>query len=308
MALKIGIHTGPQDASMEDLMKFWRRADEAGFYWISIWDHFYSNPLRERTRSCFEGVTSMAALAAVTRRARVGCNMFCTLYRHPSLLAKSAVTIDHISGGRAEIGIGGGWFQEEFEEFGFPFPPAKERLDHLEEALQIVRSLFQDESTTFHGKHYQVNGAVGGSPKPLQPRLPIWVGGKGPKRTPRIAAQYADGYNIAYVSPHTFRNRLEVLDAACERFGRDPKSLRRSVTLGFYMGADAAGVKRAQAGLERVSDRLSGTLQGLPAQAAERIAEYAEAGADLLNLAMRPPIDWEAFEAFIAEVLPQFHR
>jgi F420-dependent oxidoreductase-like protein len=309
MALKIGIHTGPQDSSMDDLIKVWRRADEAGFYWISVWDHFYSNPLQDRHQSCFEGVAAMAALAAVTQRARVGCNMFCTMFRHPSLLAKSAITIDHISHGRCELGVGAGWFKEEFEEFGWAFPPAKERLDRLEEALTIIRSLFQDDSTTFHGKHFQVNGAVGGSPKPVQARLPIWVGGHGPKRTPRIAAQYADGFNVAYMDPETCAVRQQVIDRQCERFKRDPKGLRRAVNLGFYMGADKKGVERANQALKRIPEsRWGGMLRGTSAEVIERLEKYERAGVDQVNVAFRPPVDWEAFEALIAEVLPHFHK
>ena len=108
MALKLGIHTGPQDLTMEELRRLWRRADAAGFHWISVWDHFYANPLAQRENPCFEGVASMAALAATTQNVRVGCLVFCSWFRSPGLLAKAAVTIDHLSEGRAELGIGEG--------------------------------------------------------------------------------------------------------------------------------------------------------------------------------------------------------
>ena len=133
--IKLGVHTGPQNLSMTDLHRIWKRADEAGFHWISVWDHFYANPLAERSAPCFEavadGVSGLADLAGTRGRYDVFW-----LFRNPGLLAKSAVTIDHISGGRCELGLGGGWFEEEFREFGYGFPPIKERLDQMEEGCR----------------------------------------------------------------------------------------------------------------------------------------------------------------------------
>ena len=103
MSIKLGVHAGPQDLPMDDLKRLWKQADEAGFHWISVWDHFYANPLESRENTCFEAVAAMATLAAVTSRARVGCLVFCTLFRNPGLLAKAAITVDHISGGRCEL-------------------------------------------------------------------------------------------------------------------------------------------------------------------------------------------------------------
>ena len=305
MALKLGIHTGPQDLSMEELLRLWRRAEDAGFWWISVWDHFYANPLRQREDPCFEGVASMAALAATTERVRVGCLVFCSLYRNPGVLAKAAVTIDHLSGGRVELGIGAGWFEEEFREFGYAFPPLRERLDHLEETLQVVRSLLRDPVTNFKGTYHEVEGAVC-APKPLNPGLRIWVGGAGPRRTPRLAARYADGFNAPYLPVDPYRERMATLDRFCEEEGRDPRSLERSVNLGFYMSPDAATAERQQ---ERggALARAGGLLTGPPSQVIDVLGEYERAGADGVNIAFRPPIDWDAFEAFIEEVLPVFH-
>jgi F420-dependent oxidoreductase-like protein len=307
MAIKLGIHTGPQDLSMADLHRLWKRADEAGFHWISVWDHFYANPLRERTDSCFEAVASMASLASLTSRVRVGCLMFCTLFRSPGLLAKAAVTIDHISNGRCELGLGGGWFEQEFREFGYGFPPPKDRLDQMEEAVQVIKSLFDEPVTHFKGQYFDIQGAVC-APKPVNGKIPIWIGGRGPKRTPRMAAQYADGYNLAYVSPEEFKQRMEVVDRTCDRLKRDPATLTRSVNLHFHMGADAAGAKAAQEKLSKFPpDRRLGAITGTPPEAIDRISMYMEAGADGLNIAFRPPVDWEAFEAYIERVLPAFH-
>ena len=279
---------------MEDLLRVWRRADEAGFHWASVWDHFYANPIRDREDPCFEGVASMAALAAATRNVRVGCLVFCALFRSPGVLAKAAVTIDHISGGRAEIGVGAGWFEEEFRDFGYGFPPLGRRLDQLEEALQVLLSLWREPETTFHGEFYRLDGAVCG-PKPLNPKMRLWVGGRGPRRTPRMAARYADGYNVPYVPPDTLSRRLATLEAECGTIDRDPAEIETSVNLGFYLSGGPPPEHLA-----------AGVLQGSTQQAIDRIGEYAETGVQGLNIAFRPPIDFEAFEAFIEDVLPVF--
>jgi alkanesulfonate monooxygenase SsuD/methylene tetrahydromethanopterin reductase-like flavin-dependent oxidoreductase (luciferase family) len=234
--------------------------------------------------------------------------MFCTLFRNPGVLAKAAVTIDHISGGRCELGLGGGWFQEEFREFGYGFPPIKERLDQMEEAVQIIKSLFENPVTNFTGRYYNLQGAVC-APKPVNGKLPIWIGGRGLKRTPRMAAQYADGFNVAYVSPEEYKQRLDQLEASCEKLGRDPATMTRSVNLHFHMGANEAGARAARERLQRFDPaRRLGALTGTAQEVIDRIGEYMEVGANGLNIAFRAPIDWEAFEAYIDRVLPLFHR
>ena len=213
---RIGMHAGPQDLAVEELKKLWRTADENGFHWVSVWDHFYANPLVDRNNPCFEGVAAMSALAALTENVQVGCLVFCALFRPPGVLAKAAVTVDHLSGGRAQIGIGAGWLEEEFREFGYGFPPLGKRLDQLEEALAVIRSLLNDDETTFHGDYYQLEGAVCG-PKPVNGKLPIWVGGRGKNRTPQLAARYADGFNMPYLPPASVRDRLARVAAACDK-------------------------------------------------------------------------------------------
>jgi len=287
------MHAGPQDLTVEALKKLWRTADENGFHWVSVWDHFYANPLVDRHNPCFEGVAAMSALAALTDNVQVGCLVFCALFRPPGVLAKAAVTVDHLSGGRAQIGIGAGWLEEEFREFGYGFPPLGKRLDQLEEALAIIRSLLNDEETTFQGEYYQLEGAVCG-PKPVNGRLPIWVGGRGKSRTPALAARYADGFNMPYLSPDSVRDRLERVAAACAVVGRDPAEIESSVNLGFYLGDRAPEVNPA------------GSLTGSVQQAVDRIGEYVDSGVQGLNIAIRPPVDWDALQRFIEEVMPHF--
>jgi F420-dependent oxidoreductase-like protein len=291
--IRIGMHAGPQDLSVDELTRLWRTADESGFHWVSVWDHFYANPLVDRRNPCFEGVAAMSALATLTRNVQVGCLVFCALFRTPGLLAKAAVTIDHLSGGRAQIGIGAGWLEEEFREFGYGFPPLGRRLDQLEEALAVTRSLLRDDETTFHGKYYQLDGAVC-APKPVNTELPIWVGGRGKERTPVLAARYADGFNMPYLSPEAVSDRLERLARACADEARDVSQLQTSVNVGFYMG-------------DRVPDvDPNGSLTGSVQEVVDRVGAYEETGVGGLNIALRPPVDWDALERFIDGVMPHF--
>jgi F420-dependent oxidoreductase-like protein len=293
MTFKIGMHAGPQDLAIDELKRLWRYGDDNGYHWISVWDHFYANPLEDRNNPCFEGVAAMAGLAALTSRVRVGCLVFCALFRSPGMLAKAAVTIDHLSGGRAEIGIGAGWLEQEFRDFGYGFPALGKRLDQLEEALTIIRSLLHDEVTNFQGEYYQIENAVC-SPKPLNPNLRLWVGGRGRDRTPGIAARHADGFNMPYLPPAEVADRLTRLRAACELADRDPAEIETSVNVGFYPG-------------DRTPDvNPEGSLVGSTQQAIDRIGEYVESGVMGLNIALRPPVDWEALQQFTEEVMVQF--
>ncbi len=290
--MKLGIHAGPQDLSMEELKRLWRTGDDNGFHWVSVWDHFYANPLSDRGNPCFEGVAAMSGLATYTENVRVGCLVFCALFRNPGVLAKAGVTVDHLSGGRADIGIGAGWFEEEFREFGYGFPPLGERFDQLEEALAIISTLWRGETVNFSGKYYDMQGAVC-SPAPLGLRL--WIGGRGKARTVRLAAEYADGFNMPYVSVATAADRLERLRGACEKIGRDPAELDTSVNLGFYMNS------------ERQPDiAADGSLTGSVQQAVDMIGGFKEIGIQGVNIAFRPPIEWDNLQLYIEEVMPHF--
>lgn len=200
MTRTLGVHTGQQDCSLEEMRRLWRFIDQAGFDWLSIWDHFYEAPPIDGNGPCFETVSALTLLATETSRVRVGCLVFCVSYRHPAVLAKALATIDHVSNGRLEAGLGAGWHEQEYREYGIAFPSIGVRQDQLEEATQIIRSMLTKESTTFAGKHFQVQNARC-NPKPVQKRLPLLIGGAGEKRTLRTAARYADGWNIAYVTP-----------------------------------------------------------------------------------------------------------
>jgi F420-dependent oxidoreductase-like protein len=217
-----------QNATMEQYRAVWRIADEAGFDHCWCMDHFATLGGRD-DGPIFEAWTLLAAMAAATSRTRIGCAVTGNTYRHPAVLAKAAVTVDHLSGGRLEFGIGAGWAENEHTMLGLPFGTAGDRADRLEEACQVIRSLWTQERASFTGQHYQLTGAVA-EPKPVQqPHPPIWIGGAGRQRTLRIAAQHASVWNAPGGSPEEVADLSGVLDRHCAEVGRDPSEIRRSV-------------------------------------------------------------------------------
>jgi F420-dependent oxidoreductase-like protein len=290
-----GVHTGLQNITMTELRALWRRIEDLGFGWISIWDHFYAATFQPDDAYCQEAVAAHAALAAVTERVRCGSLVYCAGYRHPAVLANAMCTIDQISNGRCDFGIGAGWAQVEYRAYGIPFPAVKERMDILEEAIQCVRGLLRDEVTNFSGQHFTLTEARC-EPKPVQAKLPIWVGGGGEQRTLKIAATYADAWNVPFVSPETFAQKRAVLHRHCETVGRDPAEIRCAVNVGIASTEDSLV---AQFGALANAVR-PGVLTGTEQQVIDRIGEYVDAGADQVNLALRAPILVDEIERFSA--------
>lgn len=309
--MNFGLHIGQQNLSMDEMRRTWRWADTAGFDWVDVWDHFYEAPYMDGNGSCFEATTCMAAIACETKNVRIGVLVLGMNYRHPAVLANALVTIDQLSGGRLEIGLGAGWHQQEYEAYGIPFRPIKERMDMLEEGVQVVRLLTTQERSDFDGKYYQLKNAAC-NPPPVQARPRIWIGGNGEKRTLRIAARHADGWNTPYTSPEEFKRLSGVLDMWCEKEGRDPASIERTVNLSMHMAATpqhlAAAEEQFKATWGPASDvmRTRGVVLGTPDQAKELVARYRDAGAVRVNVALRPPIDWDGLEAWASEVIPAF--
>ncbi|MAT06105.1 MAG: LLM class flavin-dependent oxidoreductase [Acidimicrobiaceae bacterium] len=299
--MQLGVHIGQQNLSMAALRDVWRQADEAAADWISVWDHLYEAPPAGGTIDHFEAVACLGALAADTSHARLGCLVFYVGYRNPGLLAKAAVTIDHISGGRFELGIGAGWHEWEAAAYGYDFPPAGRRLDMLEEAAGLITSYFTNDRTTHDGEYFRADDASM-LPRPVRGSMPIWIGGVGEKRTLRMTAQYADGWNAAYISPAEYQRLNGVLDRHCDDLGRDPATIERSINLMFDLGKGETELAAQWGAMwERVS---GGSLHGSVDQATERIAEYRDAGADLVNVAVRAPVDPELLDAYLTQIAP----
>jgi F420-dependent oxidoreductase-like protein len=292
---KFGVHTGLQHTTYDILRPLWHRIEELGFDWISIWDHFYGATGQPDDAACYEAVAMHAALAAETNRVRVGSLVYSVGYRHPAVLAKMITAIDHVSGGRADLGLGAGWAVVEYNAYGIPFPEVKTRMNQLEEAAQCVRGLLHDDVTSFSGEWFTLSEARN-EPRPIQSKIPIWIGGGGEKRTLSITAKYADGWNVPFVSPETFAHKSRVLTEHCERVGRDPSEVRRTVNVGIAWTEESLV---GQFGLLAEGVR-PGVLTGSDDQVIDRIGQYVEAGADQINLALRAPFDVDALEKFSA--------
>ena len=292
---RFGVHTGLQHTTADELRLLWKRIESLGFDWISIWDHFYGATGDPADAACLEAVAMHAALACETDRVQCGALVYSIGYRHPAVLAKAVTAIDLISGGRAAMGIGAGWAEVEYRAYGIEFPPVGTRMDQLEEGVTILRGLLHDEVTTFEGTWFSVREARN-EPRPIQDRLPIWIGGGGERRTLRIAARAADGWNVPFVSPETFAAKKDVLRRHCEEIGRDPGEIMSAVNVGLAWTEDSL---RHQFG--NITDMVRpGVLTGSLDQVADRVGEYVAAGADQVNLALRAPFDVDALERFSA--------
>lgn len=227
-----GVHAGTEGASIEEVLTYWRKVESLGFSWISVWDHFYAIMGRDGAGS-FESVASQAALAMATSRVRIGVLVYSVGYRHPAVLANAISTIDHLSGGRAEASLGAGWAKDEYDAYGLAFLPIGTRIDMMTEGVECLAGLLHEERFTFEGSHFQLKDASLGV-RPVQARVPVWVGGMGEKRTIPLAARVADGWDSPLgPSAAEFAGKVGVLERECERIGRDPSSIRRSAHIGL---------------------------------------------------------------------------
>jgi len=307
MAISLGVHVGQQNMSMQEMRELWRELDARNVDWISAWDHLYEAPPNGGTEPHFEAVATLAALASETKNARIGCLVFYVGYRNPALLAKAATTLDHISDGRFELGLGAGWHIWEANAHGYVFPDIGTRLDMLDEGAQIIRSMLNEPRTTFSGKHFQVDD-VSCLPAP-QRKMPIWIGGTGEKRTLQIVAERADGWNAAYLPPQEYARLNGVLDNWCTEIDRDPTTVRRGVNLMFNMSTDSASAKAQQEAIaaqwgDNAERMKGGALLGDVDQVTERILAYVEAGAQEINIALRAPWPADALDAYLDKVMP----
>lgn len=219
-------------------------AEESGFTAVSVMDHFHQiAPQGDPQEPMLESYTTLGALAASTSRVRLLTLVAGITYHNPAHLAKEVTTLDVISQGRAIMGVGAGWYEEEHRAYGFDYPPVGRRLDRLEDALPILRSMFDNASTTYHGRCYDVEGALN-IPRPVQERIPILIGGGGEKRTLRLVARYGDFCNILG-DPSSLAHKLEVLKGHCQAEGRDHSSITKTVHAGvLVIDSDEQGAEQ----------------------------------------------------------------
>lgn len=255
------------------------RAEELGFDSLWVYDHFHNVP-RPSHESVFECWTMLAAISQRTSRIRLGQMVGCNLYRSPALLAKITSTLDVISGGRLEWGIGAGWYENECRGYGYPFPAPKERIAMLRETVEIVTAMWSQEETTYNGTYYQTHRA-NCDPKPLQrPRIPVWIGGGGEQLTLRVVARYADCSNFGG-TPEEFARKSAILVEHCEKVGRNPAEIRRTWSPEILIRDSEAALREAQRmSIRRESYEAwkAANLIGTPEEVADKIGEYIELG------------------------------
>jgi alkanesulfonate monooxygenase SsuD/methylene tetrahydromethanopterin reductase-like flavin-dependent oxidoreductase (luciferase family) len=309
MAVQFGVHIGAQNATVEELRTLWKWLDSAGVDWISLWDHLYEAPPAGGTQPHFEAFSMLGALAVDTSHARIGCLVFCSQYRNIGVLMKGAISVDHLSNGRFELGMGSGWHDQEATAFGIDFPSQGERFKVLEGQLGAITKWRAGERVTQTTPGVQLTDAsmVPG----VKGKLPLWIGGLGPKQTLRMAGAFADGWNAAYASPAQYKELNGILDDWCVEAGREPSAVERSINLSYALSTDDVGVVKSQlesqwgAASERI---ISGSLLGRPQDAIEQIAPFVEAGAQMVNIAIRPPWNQELLTEYIETVVPMMRK
>jgi F420-dependent oxidoreductase-like protein len=211
----------------EQMTRFAQELERLEYDSVWVYDHFHTVPTQQ-LETTFECWISTAGLTRDTRKIRIGQMVTCNNYRNPALLAKMASTVDVMSHGRLDFGIGAGWYEAEYKAYGYDFPDGPERLRMLNEALQIIHAMWKDDYATFEGKYYSVNGAIN-EPKGVQkPHIPLWVGGSGERVTLKLVAKYADACNLSETTPEQYKHKLDVLREHCDNVGRDYNSIIKS--------------------------------------------------------------------------------
>ena len=310
----VGIEPAAQWPTMLEVV---RLAEAGPFESVWVYDHFHTVPIPTR-EATHEAWTLMAALAATTSRVRLGQMCTCMSYRNPAYLAKVAATVDVISGGRVDLGVGAGWSEQEWRAYGYGFPAARDRLGMLVEGVQIMRRMWADGIAALDGQHYQVDGAIC-RPLPIQTDgIPLWIAGGGEKKTLRIAARHANYTNFDG-SPEGFRRKSDILASHCAELGRDFAAITRSTEYNIVIGDTPKQVRdRLSAFRDRLEpllpgDELERTCQGLaegpmvgtPEQITERLAAMAALGLDYAILYFpEAAYDRSGLDLFAAEIAP----
>lgn len=270
------VKTPPQHGAWQDFLDVWRATDECEAF-VQAWnfDHFY--PLVGDTHGpCLESWTMLAGLAQATSRIRIGSMVNGMHYRHPAVTANMATTVDHISGGRLDLGMGAGWNLEESNAYGIELGSIKERLDRFEEGVEVIVRLLSQEVTNFEGEYYDITDARC-EPKPVQDRIPLLLGGSGKKRTLAVVARWADKWDAGFGSPEDWRAKNEALLGHCDNIGRDPGEIMRSAHVAWEAGAN-------------------------PSKLADQAAELAAVGVDQVIFSMRGPYSASEVEPLGAEL------
>jgi F420-dependent oxidoreductase-like protein len=307
--MELRVFTEPQQgASYDDLLAVARRAEDLGFAAFYRSDHYLAMGT-DGLPGPTDAWTTLAGLARETTTIRLGTLMSSATFRLPGPLAITVAQVDQMSGGRVELGIGAGWYEAEHTAYGIPFPDTAERFDRLEETLAVVTGLWTTppgETFSFTGEHYHLTDSPA-LPKPVQsPRPPVLVGGVGPRRTPTLAARFADEFNVPFSSLEVTRRQFDRVRDACRAAGREPSSMTLSNALVLCCGRDEAEIGRRAAAIGRDVDELrENGLAGTPAEVVDKLGRYGEAGADRVYLQLLDLDDLEHLDLVADQVMPQ---
>ncbi|HEX4705294.1 MAG TPA: LLM class F420-dependent oxidoreductase [Pseudonocardiaceae bacterium] len=308
---QLRIFTEPQQgAGYQDLLRVARCAEDAGYDAFFRSDHYLRMGPTDGLPGPTDAWITLAGLARDTTTIRLGTLVTAATFRYPGPLAIAVAQVDEMSGGRVEFGFGAGWYEAEHAAYAVPFPALGERFDRYAEQLEIITGLWETpvgETFSFQGKHYQVADSPA-LPKPAQqPRPPVIIGGGGPKRTPALAAKFADEFNVAFVDLDTAVTQFGRVSDACTAIGREPKSIRRTTALVLCAGRDETELARRAAALGRdVSELRVKGLAGTPAELVDRIGTWRErTGVSRIYLQVLDLADLDQIELVAAEVAPQ---
>ena len=315
--MKLGVMIeGQEGLNWERWRAIMARVEELGYE--SLWrsDHFMS--LFGAERDALETWVSLTLTAVETSRLRFGPLVCSMTFRHPSLLARMAAQVDELSGGRLVLGVGAGWNEPEHRAFGIPFPPVKQRMDMLEEGIEVLLRLFSDEPASYDGRYFTLEHAVMLPKSAQRPRPPLLVGGAGERRTLKIVARYADEWNMLGVDPAVHRAKSEVLAAHCRAIGRDPGEIDHSVMAGFIIGGSDRERRQRSEALQRVLPNLGrlgvdevteavrgrGWLVCTPDEAVAQLRAIAAEGVERVMLQHHDQTDFDVLELIAREVMP----
>lgn len=309
-SIDFGVQIEPQYGfTYQEIKETAETAEALGYESIWVSDHFFMTPETVDTNA-LECYTVLTALARDTARLRLGAMVASQSYRNPAYLAKVAASLDHISDGRLNFGIGAGWKQEEYRAYGYPFPKPATRIRQLNELIEVCRRMWTTPKASYSGKHYKVEEALC-APKPVQEPLPVWVGGTG-NMTLKVAARHGDAVNFAWSHPPDFyRERYKVLDENCRKIGRDPRAIRRSAGLMIVMDETGekveARVQSLSQGMQpeynRYLSRQLPNVTGTPDTIAELLAEYVNVGVDHFILRWQYRDELRSMKLFAEKVM-----
>jgi F420-dependent oxidoreductase-like protein len=313
MSVKFGVNTGQANTTWGDLRDLWQELDRgSNFDYLWLVDHFVpgAGGAMGSEGPHLEGWTCLAALAMATQRVRIGALVTGNTYRHPSVLAKMATTVDHISGGRLEFALGAAWHEYEHEVFGIPFHTVRERLERLEESARVIKLLWTENQPKFEGKYYQLANPPFNPPNVQQPHPPFLIGGGGEKRTLRTVARYADACNVSG-TPEEVRHKFDVLEQHCRDAGRDPSQIRRTMQIMLFLNEDPAFQQRVVQGMMAFrqcneDEARRSVLMGSVEDAKAGVQSFVDVGVEEFYLAQFPRTHRESLLRFSKEVIPAF--